>query len=108
METTTQQNEDWAAIFGACPTHWPWWVEIEFLGGDWDKPSYVFLTVDDPDYEMSVVSKTLAPEDIFKALSQATEQFPHLFERIDGELDLDADSSDIVLQLAVLGEVVYG
>ena len=49
-----------------------------------------------------------------RALETAMSRYPHLFTspEWDGlglvDLDYDATSADVVLQLAVLGEVVYG
>lgn len=110
---TDQQIDDWASIFGACPTYWSWWVRIEHLdGGDWNRPSKVRLVIEDPyadpHTEGVVEDRTFEPGQIFEALAKATKKYPHLFRRQHGELDLDASSADVVLQVAIFGEAVYG
>jgi hypothetical protein len=111
-ETTTyteRQLEDWASIFGACAGTWSWWDTIEHMTGDWDTPGEVFLAIEDPNSEgYKLVSRTFTADEIFAALRKATRLYPHLFRRFDGWLDLDAASADVVLQVAVLGEAVYG
>lgn len=110
-ETTTYtetQIDDWGNIFGASAGMWSWWNGISHLTGDWDTPGLVLLTVEDPDNEDRVISKSLRPEDIFAALAKATEFYPWHFGRRDGLLDLDASSADLVLQVAIFGDAVYG
>jgi hypothetical protein len=103
-----QQIDDWKSIFGASAEMWSWWRWIEFLDGDWDKPCSVILHIEDPDDETKVVGHLRHPEEIFAALATATELYPWHFVRHCGELDLDASSADVVLQVAALGDVVYG
>jgi hypothetical protein len=105
---TDQQIDDWGNIFGASAEMWSWWRWIEFLDGDWDKPCSVILHIEDPDDETKVVGHLRHPEEIFAALATATELYPWHFVRHCGELDLDASSADVVLQVAALGDVVYG
>lgn len=47
-------------------------------------------------------------ENLEKALSIALMTHTHLFSFRDGEIDTDATGADVVFQLAMLGEVVYG
>lgn len=112
-QCTPAQVEDWKSIFGAFPDYWSWWHGIKHLdGGDWDRPSKVELTIDDPDEPdgSKAIRRILEPKEIFTALATATEKHPWLFGRNEryGELELDAGSSDIVLQVALFGEAVYG
>lgn len=105
---TNRQLEDWASIFGASATMWSWWRGLNHVTGDWDVPGTVLLTVEDPDDEDKTVTMECSPEDIFSALRKANRLYPHLFRRFDGYLDLDAGSADVVLQVAIFGEAIYG
>jgi hypothetical protein len=110
-ETTTyteQQIDDWGNIFGASAGMWSWWYRIDHTTGDWDTPGYVTLSIEDPDDDRLLIHKDVTPEDIFAALDKATEMYPWHFGRRDGLLDLDASSADLVLQVALFGEAVYG
>lgn len=112
-ETTTytdQQIDDWGNIFGASAGMWSWWRGITHIIGDWDTPGRVLLTIEDPDHEGRVINRALNADAVFAALAKATELYPWHFIRDhrNGLLDLDAVSSDVVLQVAVFGEVVYG
>lgn len=60
------------------------------------------------DNENSLVNQSFLPEDIFAALTKATKLYPHLYQRRDGLLDLDASSADLVLQVALFGEAIFG
>jgi hypothetical protein len=114
MTTTTlltpAETERFSAIMGACPTHWSWWRSIEYHGGDWDRPSDVTLGIDDPDDETKVIVKRVSARAIVRALGTAVRTVPSMkhIDPYDEYLDLDADESDCVLQIAVLGQVVYG
>lgn len=110
-ETTTyteQQIDDWGNIFGASATMWSWWYEMIHLTGDWDTPGRVLLTIEDPDAEGSTITAVLDPAQVFAALGTATRLYPWHYGRRDGFLDLDASSADLVLQVALFGEAIYG
>lgn len=47
-------------------------------------------------------------ENLEKALCTALMTHTHLFSFRDGEIDTDATGADVVFQLAMFGEVVYG
>jgi len=115
MTTTTPltpaETERFSAIMGACPTYWSWWRSIEYHdGGDWDQPSDVTLGIDDPADETKVVVKRVSARAIVRALGTAVRTVPSMkhIDPYDEDLDLDACDADCVLQIAVLGEVVYG
>lgn len=112
-EYTETQIEDWKAIFGAGVEYNGWWQAISHLdGSDWKTPGRVTLVIDNPDYEGVVpVSKTLEAADIFAALRTAMEKYPwgdFVRHPVYGDLDLDASSADVALQIALFGDVVYG
>lgn len=110
-ETTTyteQQIDDWSNIFGASAGMWSWWHIMQHMTGDWETPGRVLLSIDNPDDD-GVVAQVCEPQDIFDALHKAEVLYPHLYHRNqDGFLDLDASSADVVLQVALFGEAVYG
>ena len=111
-ETTTyteQQIDDWGNIFGASATMWPWWRELAHVTGDWDQPGHIVLGIEDPYNEDAVIHKIVTdPQEVFDALAKATELYPWHFGRRDGFLDLDASSADLVLQVLIFGEAIYG
>lgn len=103
--------EDWQSIFGSAAETNPWWRGIAHITGDWDTPGRVLLTIDNPDAgAQEYLNRLFEPVDILRALAKATELYPWHFVRHGDEryLDLDAESSDVVLQVALFGEVVYG
>lgn len=111
-ELTPAEAERFSAIMGACGTMWSWWRDVEYHGGDWDRPSDITFTIEDPEGETGeeVIVKRVSPKQIVRALGTAVRTVPSM-KHIDpyGEdLDLDAGDADCVLQIAVLGDVVYG
>lgn len=109
-ELTYVEADRFSAIMGACGTMWSWWVNVEYHGGDWDDPSDITFTVEDPDDERKVIVKRVTPRQIVRALGTAVRTVPSMkhIDPYDEDLDLDASDADCVLQIAVLGEVVYG
>jgi cation transport regulator ChaC len=111
-ETTTyteQQLDDWANIFGASAGMWSWWHEMTHVTGDWDTPGHLVLAIDDPDEDGVVHTIVTDPQEVFDALHKAEVLYPHLYHRNrDGFLDLDASSADVVLQVLIFGEAIYG
>jgi hypothetical protein len=107
---TPAEAERFSAIMGACPTYWSWWRRLEFHGGDWDQPCDVTLGIDDPEDEDKVVVKRVTARQIVRALGTACRTIPSMqgIDPYDEDLDLDAGDADCVLQIAVLGDVVYG
>jgi len=47
-------------------------------------------------------------ENLEKAVCTALTTHTHLYEFRDGEIDTDATGADVIFQLAIFGEVVYG
>jgi len=99
-------TERFAAVMGAAPFTWRWWEDVFYHdGGDWDRPSDVTVEVWDPAQERGgtcygTIEKRVTPEQILQALDTV--------HGVDDDLDLDSDSADVVLQIAVFGEVVWG
>jgi hypothetical protein len=100
-------NELWSRIFGAAPESWSWWRSWTWLDGtDWNKAGRVRLGIDDPDYGEG--EKVLRSVITMTELVTAIEKAPaHVQCDLIGD-NMDADSADVILQIAVLGEVIYG
>ena len=100
------KQELWDAVFGSAfesfGTHWH---EVEYLGdADWDKIGQVKLVVID-EVTLLKTEKVIGIEELAEALPKANEEvYMDLFD-FD---EYDAVCGDAVLQMAVLGEVVYG
>lgn len=100
------QQELWEAVFGSAfesfGTHWH---EVEYLdGASWDVIGKVRLVAID-EITLLKTEKVVGIEELAQALPIANEQvYMDLFD-FD---DYDAICGDAVLQVAVLGEVVYG
>ena len=108
-QLTPAEAERFSAIMGACPTTWPWWRGVTYHGGGWDDPCDITFAVDNPEGE-GVLKKRLSARQVVRALAAAAHSVPSMkhVNPYDPDLDLDADTADCVLQVAVFGEVVYG
>ena len=100
------KQELWDAVFGSAfesfGTHWH---AVEYLGEtDWDKIGQVKLVAID-EVTLLKTEKIVGIEELAKALPIANEQVSMDLFDFD---DYDAICGDAVLQVAVLGEVVYG
>ena len=100
--------EFWSSIMGSSEFPHEWWLKIKYHGeADWDKPGTVTVTGLDGETD-EPVSKTLTIEDLVCAYEAAiTKPYYHCGMKVDID-NMDDCSSDIVLQLAVFGDVVYG
>lgn len=99
------QTMVWEAVCGGLATY-SWWEGFEFSeGSDWDKPGVLTVTVEDP-MRGPPITKQLTALDMFHAW-QGLAVKTHC-----GTCDLIGDpdmcSSDLILQQAMLGEIVYG
>ena len=100
------KQELWDSVFGSAfdsfGTHWH---EVEFLDDtDWDKIGKVRLVAID-EITLLKTEKIVGIEELLKALPIAnTQVYMDLYD-FD---DYDAICGDAVLQVAVLGEVIYG
>lgn len=96
-------NELWSEVFGAGVESMGWWL-IEF--GDntgWDRAGTVTVTLTDPDTGDVAGRKVLTIDHVAAAVSQAHEQGYRI-----NWTDMDAYDADTVLQIALLGKVVFG
>ena len=101
-----KKQELWEAVFGSAfesfGTHWH---AIEYLGDtSWDVVGQVKLTAID-EVTLLKTEKVVGIEELAKALPIANEQVSMDLFDFD---DYDSICGDAVLQVAVLGEVVYG
>lgn len=105
ITTEVDDQELWEAVFGSAGTDWgSWWIEEKFLdGADWNIIGKVQLTIlDDNDEE---VTKVVGLDDIVQALPIANKQVYMDLLNFDR---YDAICADAILQVVMLGEVVYG
>lgn len=90
------------------PEYWSWWTRIEFLGSTaWDKHGKVKITAWDPDYTDfegdTKMTKTLTLDDIVNSYAWYVQAgYKTTYE------DMDSVYSDVVLQHAFYGEVIWG
>lgn len=115
IPVTVDRDELMNNVMGSAWETWSWWTGIQYADGcDWKTyPSdhhapYVTITSDDPDMgwdesESESITKTLTIHDILTAVGEVLTRHPWI--RWD---NMDACDSDLVLQYAVLGKVVYG
>ena len=96
-------NELWSNVFGASVESMGWWLIKFGTYAGWDRPGTVTVTLTDPDTGKVEGRTTVVVEDLAKAVSKAHEQG----YRINWS-DMDAYDADTVLQIALLGKVVFG
>ncbi len=100
------EAEFWSNLLGSTEFIYEWWSSVTYLGdADWDKPGEVQLCIQDPEDESNNIAKILTLADLVSAYN-AVACDPEL-PNINIE-DMDEDSTDLVLQYAMLGEIVYG
>lgn len=96
-------NELWSEVFGASVESLGWWL-IEFgAGSGWDRAGMVAVTLTDPDTGVVEGRELLTVGDVAEAVSKAHEQGYRI-----NWTDMDAYDADTVLQIALLGKVVFG
>jgi hypothetical protein len=98
----------WQAVTGGGFPSWSWWHSFNYGedGTSWEVPGSLKVIAEDPSNERKTVSKTLTALDLlhaYKAMPNKT----HC-----GGCDIIGDpddcSSDLILQWAMYGEIVYG
>lgn len=109
VTTEYDATELWSMIMGAAWETWDWWVDLDYLGGDWDKPCVLRVTAwgdDEGEDPALYVVRDITIDDVVAALG-ALRAVPIVREHLSNE-DFDAVSSDCVIQQCVYGEIVYG
>lgn len=108
--TITRQisrTDFWSNVMGSINFNFEWWLAVKYLdGADWDKPGVVQLTIDDG--EGKPLTKKLTVGAVLLAYQRVIDKgYTHCGMYVDIE-NMDECSSDMVLQTAMLGDVVYG
>lgn len=122
MKTATPQDT-WDHTFGACGTMFSWWLDEKHSGvsasGDVQPGWTVELTIEDGETGDPVTktvdhatvlkfARKIASREITKFVGQRTvRECQNLVFRAD-EADFDSALADELLQVVMLGEVVYG
>ena len=105
IQVPFKRQELWEAVFGsAFETFGTHWQEVDYVGDtDWDKIGSVRLVCHNADYKN--VEKIITIDDIAGALPKANAKvYMDLFDLEQ----YDAIAGDAVLQMAVIGDVVFG
>ena len=112
VTTEYDATELWSMIMGAGWETWDRWVELDYVGGDWDKPCMLRVTAwgedqgeDQGENPELYVIRDITIDDVVAALD-ALRAVPIVREHLSNE-DFDAVSSDCVIQQIVYGEIVY-
>jgi hypothetical protein len=102
----------WDEVFGSGWETCPWWRNVKYHdGAAWDKPGRVTIGIEGPEGDV-ILEKDVTPETFCAALERVISEGYR--DACTGEvirLDdfmWDSCSGDVVLQMAVLGEVIYG
>jgi hypothetical protein len=118
VEKTFDANDLWTAITGSGWEQSPWWRKVKYNKeaiADWteqgDPTTFsVEVSVDNPKDMDKAITKTITFADVVEACKKvwATKLY-HCGMRVDDRIDnYDSCAGDIIMQMAVLGEVVYG
>jgi hypothetical protein len=102
------KDDLWSEVFGSGWEHQPWWVECQYLVGDWATNGKVVMHYCDPEDDSVPVQKSdiITIESIADAYSfLLLDDFTHCFGEPLSESD--ACTSDAILQIAVFGELLY-
>lgn len=105
---TMDADEIWSDVFGSGYEYSPWWVRVSYSNGaDWDKHGVATIKHWGKEDDNVLETTKVTVEDIAKAYATLTaDKWTHCGGC--GLDDPDACSSDVVLQMAVFGEIVYG
>jgi hypothetical protein len=71
------------------------------------KPWYADPLLYGSPFELKVGTKILTNDDLHRAMQQMADEYPTHFSDVVND-NPDADTADVFLQLAVLGEITYG
>ena len=108
--------------WGECKGYkWSEWyedVDAEVDTVNWNKLKdlpedfvYVYVKEDEDQGEPTRDPNTWVPirrADLERGFALAFANHPHLYHARDGEVDMDATGGEVIIQYAVLGELVYG
>lgn len=100
----------WSNVMGSGWEYMGWWSSVDYLeGSDWDIVGSFDITANNPDDSTEPEqTKRFNIDDLARGYALAIQNnFRHCGSHID-LYDMDACSSDAVLQYAFFGELIYG
>jgi len=100
-------DELWQRVMGAGWESCPGWLAYDFVGGDWDKACILEVAAEDPDDDDAAVTAYITVLDVVNALEELSLEDHWVVGDFVNE-NLDAMSSDAIMQQAVFGDIVYG
>lgn len=105
----------WRATFGGGPFSFSWWQRAHFIEpADWETPGSIEVSIENPNSDNPpVIRKTLTSDDLVRAYKWLLNNpryhcFGYLVGANLADEDFDACEGDTLLQIAMLGEEVYG
>lgn len=102
------REELWSEVLGSnYEAVSDWIVREQYIDGDWETPGTIQITAEDPEEESNTITVGIDADDLYRAYEIALENEYHHCGRALDEQDFDACAGDIVLQVAVYGEVVF-
>ncbi len=107
LTRTMSAVDFWSSIMGSTEFQGEQWLKVRYHGeSDWDKPGSVTITAENGEGEE--VTKTLMIEDLVQAYEAVIAHgYHHCGMTVDID-NMDECASDIVLQQAMFGDVIYG
>lgn len=109
---TFDATDLWSAVMGSGWTTFEWWTECLYLDGEWDVPGRVRVGIEDPENEELSITTVIDINDLTAAISDfiAKKYVDACVGRYPNwaDLNIDACVGDSLMQIAVLGDVVYG
>lgn len=115
LSTDERKQAVWESALGSAFEVCPWWLRVKFVEGDWDQIGRVALEIVNPDDEMGPpVPATVGIDEIARAYATAVCKgyadacTGHRITLDTLDEGMDSCSSDVVMQIAVLGDVIYG
>jgi hypothetical protein len=102
-----EDKEFWSSILGSTEFTEEWWLKIHYEDDtSWEYPGAIQVTALDGDNKP--VTKRLTLDDLLVAyIFAVTREYGHCGALVDIQ-DMDSCASDIVLQIAMFGDVIYG
>lgn len=95
----------WEVVGGGLPNY-PWWEWFEYSeGADWETPGTLTVTAENPQVGDSITKSLTALDMLHAYLTMPNRTHCGGCDLIG---DPDACSSDLILQQAMYGEIVYG
>lgn len=97
------------AVLGSAFERWGWWKDVQYANGySWHQhpvsitQPFVTVTAEDPESDGDIV-RDLTVEDIVRGFLYAN----IAVDKDADDIDLDADTGDVVMQEAVYGDYIF-